>query len=398
MKDAPHQRGHRRLKFAPQLASVSRPTFSVIVPAHNAAHQLPLCLQALAASKFRDLEVIVVDDASRDRSHRIALTYGARCIRSRNQVGPAAARNLGARSARGTLLVFVDADVIVPENALELFAEDFETNVAVAAVFGSYDDEPVERNFLSQYKNLLHHYVHQQSRPEATTFWSGCGAIRKSRFEQIGGFDEGLYRKPSIEDIELGSRLCQAGYEIRLDKRIQARHLKRWTPLQLLRTDIRDRAVPWSRLILRARSMPSDLNLTYGARASVVLALSLAFCVAWSLVAAALHRDSSQLSLMASLPASATLLVLNQRLYRFFLRKRGLGFALRVIPTHWAYFFYSGLAWIFCCLEHLLSAFEAGRRGQQERFVSRVPADWIEGPQPAIDVGSIARVGNLPTH
>ncbi len=47
----------------------------------------------------------------------------------------------------------------------------------LAAVFGSYDDEPAAPNFLSQYKNLFHHFVHQQGSAEASTFWSGCGAI-----------------------------------------------------------------------------------------------------------------------------------------------------------------------------------------------------------------------------
>ena len=44
--------------------------------------------------------------------------------------------------------------------------------------FGSYDDTPTDRGFVSRYKNLLHHYVHQTARREASTFWTGLGAVR----------------------------------------------------------------------------------------------------------------------------------------------------------------------------------------------------------------------------
>ncbi len=80
-------------------------------------------------------------------------------------------------------------------------------NQDVSAVFGSYDDEPAERNFLSQYKNLLHHFVHQEGATDAGTFWAGCGAIRKDMFASVNGFNSEKYPYPSIEDIELGIRL-----------------------------------------------------------------------------------------------------------------------------------------------------------------------------------------------
>ena len=79
------------------------------------------------------------------------------------------------------------------ETTLASVAEDFTENPDIAAVFGSYDDEPAEKNFLSQYKNLVHHYVHQQSSSEAVTFWAGCGAIRKEIFFSVGGFDGKKY-------------------------------------------------------------------------------------------------------------------------------------------------------------------------------------------------------------
>ena len=127
---------------------------------------------------------------------------------------------------------------------------------------------------LSQYKNLFHHFVHQDGREQATTFWSGCGAVRRSVFLELGGFS-GSYKRPSIEDIELGMRLHHAGHQIKLNKRIQVTHLKRWTLWSIIKTDVLDRGIPWTELMLRAGSMPNDLNTKVSQRISVVLAYGL---------------------------------------------------------------------------------------------------------------------------
>lgn len=96
-------------------------------------------------------------------------------------------------------------------------------------------------------------------------------AIRKSVFLEHSGFDES-YGRPAIEDIELGFRLGRAGRKIVLDRALQVKHLKRWTFFNLLKTDILDRGIPWTELILRDRHMPNDLNLQLSQRISVALA------------------------------------------------------------------------------------------------------------------------------
>jgi cellulose synthase/poly-beta-1,6-N-acetylglucosamine synthase-like glycosyltransferase len=73
--------------------------------------------------------------------------------------------------AKGEILFFVDADVAVPPDAVGQMSAVFQQNPDLAAVFGSYDDRPFETNFLSQYRNLFHHYVHQTAKEEAATFW-----------------------------------------------------------------------------------------------------------------------------------------------------------------------------------------------------------------------------------
>ena len=233
---------------APEVPRQLTARISVIVPACNSTLHLPRCLDALARSEYLQFEVIVVDDCSTDDTASIGERYGARCLRTPQRMGPAGARNLGAQAAGGEILLFVDADVVVPPGTLRLVAEDFVRDPELAAVFGSYDDQPAWQSFISQYKNLMHHYVHQTSSELATTFWAGCGAMRKAVFEEFRGFDAETYFTPSIEDIALGLKLTQSGRRIKLDKRIEVKHLKRWTVQNLLRADILYRAIPWTQV------------------------------------------------------------------------------------------------------------------------------------------------------
>jgi glycosyltransferase involved in cell wall biosynthesis len=252
------------------------PFFSVIVPVHNGEKVLPRCLEAIAGFAYPGFECIVVDDGSTDNSAEIARDFSCKVISIPDGPrGPSNARNIGVSAARGKIVVFIDADVVAPAETLSRMAEAFEREPGVAAVFGSYDDHPDQGSLLSQYKNLFHHYVHQTGKENASTFWSGCGAVRREVFLQMGGFDALRYPRPSIEDIELGYALISAGYEIRLIKEIQVNHLKRWSLPVLFKSDIFERGLPWTSLILRYRSLPDDLNVRRSQRVSAALCLAI---------------------------------------------------------------------------------------------------------------------------
>ncbi len=302
---------------------------SVVIPVFNGASTLPACLDAVFRAANASCECIVVDDVSTDDSIQIARRTGARVIEAVKHGGPARARNIGALAASGAILLFIDADVCVQEDTIDRVLRALSEDNSIQAVIGSYDFEPAEPNFLSQYKNLLHSFVHHHGRPEASTFWTGCGAIRRSSFLEAGGFPE-HWKRPSVEDIEFGASICRSGGRIRLAPDLQVKHLKRWNLPGLLRTDIFDRAIPWTILMLRNGAMPNDLNLRMEQR----------FCVALVCAAPALAVRFPGLSCLAILLA----ILLNAPLYRFFARQRGGWFALRTVPLHLLYFFYSGLA------------------------------------------------------
>jgi glycosyltransferase involved in cell wall biosynthesis len=249
---------------------ISRQTVSVIIPVYNSADTLKLCLERLKLSTTAPMECIVVDDGSTDDSVKVARESGVTVIPTGGRLGPGGARNLGAAQARGEILFFLDADVCASSDAIARVESAFREDSTLDALIGSYDDSPSSKDFLSQYKNLMHSFVHQTGRREASTFWGGCGAIRRTVFMEHSGFDES-YGRPAIEDIELGYRLSRAGRKIALDPELQVTHLKRWTFIGLVKTDVLDRGIPWTELILRDQNMPNDLNLQLSQRVSVAL-------------------------------------------------------------------------------------------------------------------------------
>lgn len=321
---------------------------SVIIPALNSADTLPRCLKALQSSPYQRWEGIVVDDGSNDGSADLVRRAGMRVVPSQfPHSGPARARNLGAQIAKGDVLLFIDSDVEIRPDCVGRIARVFNETPELVACFGSYDEAPSATNFFSQYKNLFHHFVHQHAREDTSTFWSGCGAIRRDVFLAMGGFDTS-YHRPTIEDIELGHRLHQARHQVLLDKRLQVKHLKRWSAISILRSDVFDRGIPWTQLILRSRDFPNDLNLHSSARIGVIAAYAMVLlCLPLALVWQGWWW-------FVSMGLVALVLYFNLPLYRFFARKRGWGFTLKAIPWHWLYLYYSGFAFAVGLLQHLL--------------------------------------------
>jgi GT2 family glycosyltransferase len=239
----------------PEGASTPALTLAAIVPATDSPPTLERARAALEAGRRRPDELIVQEEPRGG--------------------GPAAARNRGAAGSTADVLVFVDSDVEVHPDALELIEARFAADPDLAALFGSYDDAPADKGLASRYRNLLHHHVHSGAAGEAQTFWAGLGAIRRGRLQRAGGFDAERYPRPSVEDIELGMRLRREGAKIVLDPKVRGRHLKRWTPLSMVRTDFAGRGVPWMRLLLRDGSDSTALNLGWRRRLSAASTVAL---------------------------------------------------------------------------------------------------------------------------
>ncbi len=335
---------------------MSELSISAIVPVYNGMgfleQSLPPLLRLLALGEIA--EVIVADDGSTDGSGAWARDQGARVLPTGGREGPARARNLAVKAAQGDVVWFVDADVVVHEDGVEPLRRAFD-DPGVVAVFGSYDDAPPFEGFASQYMNLRHHFVHHQHGGEASTFWSGCGAVRRDAFLGVGGFDAERYRRPSIEDIELGYRLRGQAGRIRTDPSLQGTHLKEWSLWGVVHTDITCRAIPWSRLLLDTPDAPMDLNTGSAEQLKAFLA--------GGLLAALLGALLGWVSPWFAAGLAVAAWAANRALFDVFRRSRGSAFALGALLFHQVHLLYSAVTYVLCWLEHHLK----GGRGRRAR-------------------------------
>src|SRR5438105_12108822 len=237
----------------------NRGGISVVVPAYNAEATIADCLQAIRDSTCPGAEIVVVNDASLDDTGTIARRIADVVVDRPCRGGAARARNDGAQTAKGHILVFVDADVIVNPPAVSGLLCGLDGGAD--AVFGAYQPLPLfAANGATMFKNLLHHYTHLYSAGEVSTFWSGFGATRRDAFVAVHGFDPAVTTGADVEDIHLGYRMRRAGFRIVLDPSLQIAHQKRYTVRSVVASDFFHRAIPWTRAMFELRTFRADLN------------------------------------------------------------------------------------------------------------------------------------------
>ena len=198
---------------------------SVIIPVRNGGETLRACLEAVFSSHIPEgeYEVLVVDDASTDDTGTIVREFPCRYMRREEQAGPAVARNDGAREATGDVLLFIDADMVLSADALMGVRETF-VNPEIVACQGVAEKEPFNEGFVPTYRALCNAYFTEKMAEHDfhITFHTRCGAIRRSVFEELGGFDTS-FSDAIVEDEEFGRRVNQR-YRVRVRRAIRGRH------------------------------------------------------------------------------------------------------------------------------------------------------------------------------
>lgn len=298
------------------------------MPAHLPGQALDRTLNALGESRPQAHEVIVVADGGHPAVVEAARRRNFRSIAMREQSGPAAARNIGTLESTGDVIFFVDSDVEVKSDSVAKVLSIFDANPDVDAIIGSYDDSPPKVSVVSWFRNMLHHYTHQDGPDEVTSFWSGCGAIRRATFLSVGGFDED-FDLPSIEDIDLGYRLHQRGIKVKVEKSLVVKHLKEWTFVNMVVTDTFRRAKPWVQLMRSKHHFPVELNINHRGRINAILAAIIPIAILGALLKTGLWP----------IPVITTALLIgnNYRFYALLLRKGGFFSAAAGIGLHWVH-------------------------------------------------------------
>ncbi len=283
------------------------PRISVVMPVYNAERLLEECLAALRASEGADYEILIVDDSSTDRSREIAAEAGCRVVPSGGRLGPAGARNRGAKEASGDIVFFVDSDVIVRPDTLHRLEAAFAADATLDGVIAVQAPAMRFRNACSRYKNMWMYYTHvRKAGEDVSLFYTTAAAIRRQAFFDSGGFDVN-YTNPNIEDTDFGQKLARLGYRVRILPDLEVEHVKGYDLRGLLRTDFL-RAMSLARLKLRKRADTMGTNDT-SVPTGYIVSMPLAWLAAALLVAAL--ATGSNVALGGTFLVLAVVFVLN---------------------------------------------------------------------------------------
>ena len=205
--------------------------YSIIVPVYNRPKEIEELLESLCHQSFTDFEVIVVEDGSSEKSDTVCERYQARLdlhYHFKTNSGPGPSRNYGADHANGDYLIILDSDVIVPRDYLLTIDNELHANPTDA--FGGPDRAhpsftPVQKAINYAMTSFFTTGGIRGGKKKMDKFYprSFNMGIRKSVFQQVGGFAPIRYG----EDIDLSTRLFQAGCECRLFPEAYVYHKRR---------------------------------------------------------------------------------------------------------------------------------------------------------------------------
>jgi GT2 family glycosyltransferase len=248
--------------------------YSIIIPTFNSKESLLLLLDSIIASKDRQrFEIIVVDDASTDQTCQAIANYPVRLIVSDKNRGSAHARNTGAFSAQTPYLIFFDADVVLQSNTLDLLIKSIKDQPKNHVYMGIYSAIPAKKNLISEYKALLdaNHWKKIKSL-QVTSFEPRCAIMRKSLFDQSGGFDDRI-SGADVEDYELGYRLLDLNARLFVNPSIRVNHHFPMSFKQLLLTMF-CRTKSWMQLFLKRKKFDNVASTPESALACGISGLS----------------------------------------------------------------------------------------------------------------------------
>ncbi len=269
------------------MADIPQELLSIIIPCRNAAGTIGKLLDSIREASDEHVETLVVDDGSTDGSPGIAEQYSMRVVRLRERRGPAFCRNLGAREASGTILFFLDADVVLYPDTILRLRETLRNHPGARAVVGAYSGEPANTGWVPRYRALLSaaYYAGKGTEP-IDSFLAAMGAVYREPFLELRGFDES-YEEPGMEDLEFGHRFSQR-YPVLLDPGIRVRH--HFPGFFRNTKNYFSRAFSWTGLFLKRgtfESYQTTAGMGFGKAAGClgVLLLAVSFFRPWALVA-----------------------------------------------------------------------------------------------------------------
>ncbi len=247
---------------------------SIIIPNYQGGTTIGRCLEAVFASTYRNFEVIVVDDCSRDNSIEVIKSFPCRLIRLESHGGAAQARNIGATKSRGDILFFTDSDCILQKNTLSIASRSATLADSSTVIGGTYTRIPFDSSFFSQFQSIFINYSETRDVEHPDYIATHALLINARGFRKSGGFSETFL--PIIEDVEFSHRLREDGYRLVMNPAIQVQHIFNFSLYRSLRNAIR-KSMYWTMYSIKNSDVFVDSGTaSIGLKTNVAAWLSIA--------------------------------------------------------------------------------------------------------------------------
>jgi glycosyltransferase involved in cell wall biosynthesis len=178
---------------------------SIVIPALNEERHLRKLLKSIKEQDFDNYEIIVADAGSKDKTKKIAKDFGCKIVKGGS---PAKGRNEGAKEAKGSLLLFLDADVTLRKNTLSKILKEFKKKkLKIATFFLVPDTKKKAPKFLFTFFYNIPIFLLEKILPHAAM---GI-LVNKKLFQKLGGFDEKITLAEDHDLARRGNRLGKYG-------------------------------------------------------------------------------------------------------------------------------------------------------------------------------------------
>lgn len=256
---------------------------SIVISNYNKAATIGKCLEAVFSSRYKNFEVIVVDDHSKDNSVEIIKRFPCRLICLERHAGSSKARNIGALNSNGEVLFFTDADCLLKEDTLSIINRTLSTTRADVVIGGTYTKKPYDRRFFSLFQSVFINYSETKNVENPDYIATHAMVIDAQVFRKSGGFCEDFL--PILEDVEFSHRLRRKGYRLIMNPEIQVQHIFDFSLSKSMRNAVR-KSMYWTMYSLRNKDLFSDSGTaSVELKVNVVsYFLSLFFLILWILL------------------------------------------------------------------------------------------------------------------
>ena len=236
---------------------MSNPEVSIVIATSFRYNLLQRCLESIKNQSFKNYEIILIGIKKDKKLSEIANKFGARLYYDQGK-GRCYARNLGIKHSKGEIIVFLDDDVILEPNWLDLIVRTFNIDSSIGGVGGLPTNVPKQMSFLSFFSSITNRIQglsnwKNAAFPIKVNYLSGCNmAFRQECLLCVNGFDENFYGTSAGEDADLCLRILKCGFSLILVPKAKVWHFSNFIKKTLLHKkdiscffDLADNATYW---------------------------------------------------------------------------------------------------------------------------------------------------------